>query len=83
MGAKTQDQQREGVRSIIAEYASDPSRVSDEATLEVLDVDSLDMIDIAVQIDEAFGTSISDKEWMDASLETVGDVTDFVLGKLP
>ena len=55
------------VRTIIAEHLEvDEKRVVDDATLDILDGDSLDSVELAMALEEEFGIEITDIEGEDA-----------------
>jgi acyl carrier protein len=65
------------VREILALHlGAEESRISQHATLADLGVDSLDRVEIAMSIEEAFNISIPD--WAADTFVMVGDVTSFV-----
>jgi acyl carrier protein len=57
-------------------FGAEPSEISLDATFEALDIDSLDVAELAQIVDEKFGVEIksSDAE----QIKTVGDVVDLV-----
>jgi acyl carrier protein len=65
------------VRKILALHLGvEESRISLHTTLADLGVDSLDRVEIAMSIEEAFNISIPD--WAADKFVTVGDATSFV-----
>ncbi len=68
----------ERVRAIIVEQLDvDPEEVTLEARFkDDLDADSLDLVELIMAFEEAFGGEISDEEAQ--KLETVGDVVRFL-----
>lgn len=60
-------------------FGADPSEISLDATFEALDIDSLDVAELAQIVDEKFGVEIksSDAE----QIKTVGDVVDLVAAR--
>jgi acyl carrier protein len=57
-------------------FGADESQLSREATLESLDVDSLDLVELAQILDEEFGIKVESKDF--ESVVTVGDALDRV-----
>jgi acyl carrier protein len=51
----------------------------DKSFVDDLDIDSLSMVEIAVQAEDKFGVKIPDDEL--ANLKTVGDAVDFIATK--
>jgi len=60
----------------LVEFGEEPDAVSVDARIEDLDVDSLDLVELAQIIEDEYGVEITDSD-MDA-LKTVGDVVDLV-----
>jgi acyl carrier protein len=54
--------------------------VSPEATFEDLDLDSLDLVDFSLAVEEEFGARITDEEA--AELETLADTVELLYAKL-
>lgn len=51
----------------------------DKSFVDDLDIDSLSMVEIAVQAEDKFGVKIPDDEL--ANLKTVGDAVDYIASK--
>jgi acyl carrier protein len=60
-------------------FGAEPTEISLDATFESLDIDSLDIAELAQILDEKFGVEIksSDAE----QIKTVGDVVDLVAAR--
>ena len=60
-------------------FGAEPTEISLDATFEALDIDSLDIAELAQIVDEKFGVEIksSDAE----QIKTVGDVVDLVAAR--
>jgi acyl carrier protein len=60
-------------------FGAEPTEISLDATFEALDIDSLDVAELAQIVDEKFGVEIksSDAE----RIKTVGDVVDLVAAR--
>ena len=67
-----------GLAEIIEEVTGiEPSEVTMEKSfVDDLDIDSLSMVEIAVQAEDKFGAKIPDDQL--AELKTVGDAVDFI-----
>jgi acyl carrier protein len=78
----TEEQIKEDVHLIVADVlVIKPSEVSDESHLkDNLGADSLDMLDIAMDLEDEFDIDINDEEAH--SLNTVGDIINCVKEKL-
>lgn len=68
----------QGLASIVEEVAGvDAGDVTIEKSfVDDLDIDSLSMVEIAVQAEDKFGVKIPDDEL--ANLKTVGDAVDYI-----
>jgi acyl carrier protein len=68
-----------GLAEIVNEVAGvDTSEVTREKSfVDDLDIDSLSMVEIAVQVEDRFGVKVPDDEL--ANLRTVGDAVDYVV----
>jgi acyl carrier protein len=67
-----------GIAEIVNEVAGvETSEISPEKSfVDDLDIDSLSMVEIAVQVEDRFGSKVPDDEL--ANLKTVGDAVDYV-----
>jgi acyl carrier protein len=67
-----------GLAAIVEEVAGvDAGDVTiDKSFVDDLDIDSLSMVEIAVQAEDKFGVKIPDDEL--ANLKTVGDAVDYI-----
>jgi acyl carrier protein len=73
----------EGVEQVIydglGELGADRDALSREATFEDLDVDSLDLVELAQIVEDKFGVELGSDDVKD--LRTVGDAIDLVVAK--
>ena len=63
----------------LASFGPDIEQVTREATFEELDIDSLDLVELAQTIEIEFGVQISGDDARD--LRTVADVVDLVVAR--
>ncbi|MDQ2622189.1 MAG: acyl carrier protein [Actinomycetota bacterium] len=63
----------------LAEVGADPEMINREATFESLDVDSLDLVELAQIVEDEFGVELVGDDVQ--NLKTVGDVIDMVVAK--
>lgn len=75
----TADQVEQTIVDAIANLGFDRDAVRRDATFEELDVDSLDLVEVAQVIEEEHGVEIKGEEA--AELKTVGDAIDLVVAK--
>ncbi len=65
----------EKIADIISEHADiDKAEIKQDSTIEQLGLDSLDVVEITMQIEDDFGVSFGD----DASFETIGELCSAV-----
>jgi acyl carrier protein len=78
------DTGRETVENVLtdalATMGPDRSQVTREATLEQLDIDSLDIVELAQIIEESWGVEIDAEDF--SGVVTVGDTFDLVIARL-
>jgi acyl carrier protein len=65
----------------LIEFGAEPGEIAREAEFEALDIDSLDLVELAQIIEEEFGVVIENEDAEE--MVTVGDVLDFVNARLP
>jgi len=74
---------KENVEKVIydglVELGTDRAQLSREATLEDLEVDSLDLVELAQIVEDEFGVELRGDDVKD--VETVGQVIDLVVSK--
>jgi acyl carrier protein len=63
----------------IARFGPDPEAVTRDATFKALDVDSLDLVELAQIVEDEFGVKLESADV--AELESVGDVIDLVAAR--
>ena len=63
----------------LAEVGAERDQISREATFEDLEIDSLDLVEIAQIVEEAFGVELEGDDVKD--LRTVGEVIDLVVSR--
>jgi acyl carrier protein len=75
--AVTQDEILAKVKEIVPKFGVDPEAVTLEATLEDLDMDSLDVVEIMQAIEDDFGIRVPDEDLED--LNTMGDAINAIV----
>jgi len=63
----------------LAELGADREQISRQATFEALDVDSLDLVELAQIVEDEFGVALGADDVKD--LKTVGDAVDLIVAK--
>ncbi|HEX4806264.1 MAG TPA: acyl carrier protein [Conexibacter sp.] len=64
----------------IAEIGPDRSEITREATLEDLDIDSLDLVEIAQLVQEKWGVELDPQDF--EGVRTVGDALDAIAARV-
>jgi acyl carrier protein len=64
----------------IADIGPDRADVKRDATLEDLDLDSLDLVEIAQLVQEVWGVDLDPQEFAD--VKTVGDALDVIVARV-
>ena len=63
------------LQDIISNYLDiDPKSITEESSFKDMDVDSLDMVEIVMEIEDAFGITIDET----AEIQTVGDIIKLI-----
>jgi acyl carrier protein len=60
-------------------FGAEPTAITREANFEALDVDSLDLAELAQIVEDKFGVSITSDDMK--SIKTVGDVLDIIAAR--
>jgi acyl carrier protein len=64
----------------IAEIGPDRADITRDATLEDLDIDSLDLVEIAQLVQETWGVELDPQDFTD--VKTVGDAVDLIVARV-
>ena len=77
--AASREEVSERVKEVLTEQLGvDEDQINDEASFqEDLDADSLDLVELIMELEDQFGVKISDEEAQ--KIGTVGQAVDFVL----
>jgi acyl carrier protein len=75
----TQDIESTIIENLVA-FGADADAVSRDATLEAIDVDSLDLVELTQVIEETYDLDLEGADFK--SIRTVGDVVDLVAERL-
>ena len=69
----------EAIAELIAEHNDcDPSEVSMESTFKELGIDSLDTVEMLMNLEDKIGVEVE----LDRKVETVGELVAFIEGKM-
>jgi acyl carrier protein len=77
---KTPQEIEDGICDAIARFGPERSEVTRDATLADLDVDSLDLVELAQIVEEDYGIRVETGDFKD--VVTVGHAIDVVLSKV-
>jgi acyl carrier protein len=64
----------------LEQFGADPSALGRDATLEALDVDSLDLVELGQVIEDEYKVEVSSQDVQ--NVKTVGDVIDLVASRV-
>jgi acyl carrier protein len=76
----TKDQIESRVADALVEFGAEREEITPDAKFESLDVDSLDLVELAQIVEEDYGVQITGEDMK--SLDTVGKAVDFVEARL-
>jgi acyl carrier protein len=79
MSTVTSQQVQERVVEAIASFGPDPSQITRDATFEELDVDSLDLVELAQIVEDEYGVVLKGEDMKE--LKTVGDAIDLIVSR--
>jgi acyl carrier protein len=74
------DQIEKTILTALEQFGAEPSALRRDATLEELDVDSLDLVELAQVIEDEYKVEVTSQDVQNVS--TVGDVIDLVASRL-
>jgi acyl carrier protein len=75
--AVTQEEVLNKIKEIVPKFGVDPNEVTNQSTLEDLDMDSLDVVEIMQAIEDDLGIRVPDEDLED--LSTIGDAVNAVV----
>ena len=76
MSTVTKEQVQERVVEALASFGPDASQITQTATFEELDIDSLDLVDLAQIVEDEYGVVLKGDDMKE--LKTVGDAVDLI-----
>jgi acyl carrier protein len=68
------------VMESLAEFGADPEVLSRHATLESVDVDSLDLVELTQVVEERYDIDLESADFK--QIKTVGDIVDLVVARV-
>jgi acyl carrier protein len=75
----TSEQVDQVVSEALVSFGADADAISREATFETLDVDSLDLAELAQIVEEKFGVELTGADVKD--VRSVGDLVDLIVAR--
>ena len=78
--AVSRDQVLETIREELKGFEVDPASVKAETSYDVLGLDSLDLVELSVKIEDAYGIDLEEEDLKEVS--TIDSIIDLVLRKL-
>jgi acyl carrier protein len=76
MSTVTSEQVQARVTEALASFGPDASQITREASFEELDVDSLDLVELAQIVEDEYGVVLTGEDMKE--LKTVGDAVDMI-----
>ena len=76
MPTANKEQIEERMTEALVIFGAEKEQIKRDATWESLDVDSLDLVELAQILEEEYGVKMKEEDMKD--LKTVGDAVDFV-----
>jgi acyl carrier protein len=76
MATVTKEQIQERVVEALASFGPDAGQITPEATFEELDIDSLDLVELAQIVEDEYGVVLKGEDMKE--LKTVGDAVDLI-----
>ena len=71
---------QERVTAALVTFGAEPSEIKPAARSEALDVDSLDIVELAQIVEDEYGVQIKSEDM--PNLKTVGDAVDLITARL-
>jgi acyl carrier protein len=75
----TKEQVQERVVEALASFGPDADQITLEASFEELDIDSLDLVELAQIVEDDYGVVLKGEDMKD--LKTVGDAVDLITAR--
>ena len=79
MATVTPDQVQARVVEAIASFGPSPDAITLEASFEELEIDSLDLVELAQIVEEEYGVELKSEDM--AEMKTVGDAVNLIVAR--
>ena len=76
----TRQEIEQRVSKALEEFGAEPDQINPDAEFEALDVDSLDLVELAQIVEEEYGVQLKGEDM--EGVKTVGQAVDLVMSKL-
>ncbi len=76
MATATKEQIQDRVTEALASFGPDASLITPDATFEELDIDSLDLVELAQIVEDEYGVVLKGEDMKE--LKTVGDAIELI-----
>jgi len=70
----------ETVIESLVTFGADAGAITRDATLEAIDIDSLDLVELTQVVEETYSINLEGSDFK--SIKTVGDIVDLVVAKV-
>lgn len=70
----------ERIFEVLTTFGADPDAIKREATFEHIDIDSLDLVELAQIVDEEYGVEVTSEDA--EKLNTVGEAIDLIVSRM-
>ncbi len=81
LGTETQQRIEQRIYEILDTFGVDRSTMSRDATFTDLDVDSLDLVELAQIVEDEYGVQLTAEDAM--TLQNLGDAVDLIASRIP
>jgi len=79
MSAISKDQIQDRVIEALSSFGPDADQITPQATFEELDIDSLDLVELAQIVEDEYGVVLKGEDMKE--LKTVGDAVDLIAAR--
>ncbi len=79
MPAVTTEQVEARVIEALASFGPDPEQITRDSTFEELDIDSLDLVELAQIVEDEYGVELKGEDMKEFT--TVGDAIDLIVSR--
>jgi acyl carrier protein len=76
----TRQEIQDRVFSVLEEFGAEPDQLAPDATFEALDVDSLDLVELAQIVQDEYGVELKGEDM--PSLKTVDDAVSMIVSRV-